>query len=124
MGLLDRFRRRGGRPGSRGARPEDVEHLFNWAASRRGVEGYLEPRTYVTETTLLLIAHDGEWTRRRVDGPAAAFRIARQMQIPCYEVHKVGYPQRMRDYQARQRILRKRERQRRLLGDSGTNVEG
>src|SRR5690606_1983237 len=76
MGILDRFRRRGGRPGSRGARPEDVEHLFNWAASRRGAEGYLEPRPYVTEPTLLLIAHDGESTRRRADAPAAASRGA------------------------------------------------
>ncbi|GAA0540323.1 hypothetical protein GCM10011581_48670 [Saccharopolyspora subtropica] len=106
MGLFDRWRRRRGR----GDGSADVRHLVEWAGRHRGVEGYLEPRTTVTETTLMLIAHDGEWTRRRVDGPAAAFRLARQLGIPCYEVAKVGYPQRYRDYQARQRILRERDR--------------
>ncbi|TDC95205.1 oxidoreductase [Saccharopolyspora aridisoli] len=107
MGLFDRFRNR--RPGTaRRASSADAEHLRNWAAQRRGVEGYLEPRTLVTETTLLLIAHDGEWTRRRVESPSAAGRFTSRLGIPLYEVAKVGYPQRMRDYQARQRILRKR----------------
>lgn len=109
MGLFGRFRgKRSG--GVRGASSADVEHLINWAAQRRGVEGYLEPRTTVTETTLMLIAHDGEWTRRRVDGPAAAHRLTRKIGIPLYEVSKVGYPQRMRDFQARQRIIRDRRR--------------
>jgi hypothetical protein len=110
VGLLDRLRRRRS-AGVRGASSADVEHLVTWAAQRRGVEGYVEPRTTVTETTLMLIAHDGEWTRRRVDGPAGAHRLARRIGIPLYEVTKVGYPQRMRDYQARQRILRKRQRE-------------
>ncbi|GAA4614033.1 oxidoreductase [Saccharopolyspora hordei] len=109
MGLFDRFRRR--RAGEvRGATSADVEHLTTWAQQHRGVEAYLEPRTTVTETTLMLIAHDGEWTRRRVDGPAGAHRLTRKLGIPLYEVAKVGYPQRMRDYQARQRILRERQR--------------
>lgn len=108
MGLFDRFRGRR-RPGrARGASSDDSAHLRAWAEQRRGVEGFLEPRTLVTETTLLLVAHDGEWTRRRVASPEAAGRLTRAMGMPLYEVHKVGYPQRMRDYQARQRILRKR----------------
>lgn len=116
MGLFDRLRRRR-RPGkTRTANSEDIEHLRGWSERRYGVEGYLEPRTTVTETTLVLIAHDGEWTRRRVEGSQAAHRFARKNGIPYYEVSKVGYPQRMRDYQARQRILRDRERKRRLGG--------
>lgn len=107
MGLFDRFR--GRRPGrTRGASAADSEHLRGWAEQRRGVEAFLEPRTLVTETTLLLVAHDGEWTRRRVASPEAAGRFTRGLGIPLYEVAKVGYPQRMRDHQARQRILRKR----------------
>lgn len=66
------------------------------------------------DTTLVLIAHDGEWTRRRVAGPDAAHRFASKLGIPFYEVTKLGYPQRMRDYQARQRVRRKRERRRML----------
>ena len=64
MGLLDRFRRR--RPGStRAAGREDETHLREWTAARRGVEGFVEPRTAVTETTILLVDAGGEWTRRR-----------------------------------------------------------
>jgi hypothetical protein len=80
-----------------------LEHLEQFVRSRRGVEAFIEPRTMVTETTVLLIAHDGEWTRRRVDGPTAARRLAHRLAIPIYDVALVGYPQRMRDYNARKR---------------------
>jgi len=99
------FRRRrepirgGGRPADRA----DLEHLAEFVRSRRGVEGYIEPRTTVTETTVLLVAHDGEWTRRRVDSPEAARRFAHQLAMPIYDIRLMGYPQRMRDYNARQK---------------------
>ncbi|AUS77948.1 oxidoreductase [Actinoalloteichus sp. AHMU CJ021] len=109
MGLFDRFRRRRQRPGTlRTSSKADTSHLEEWAASRRGVEAYVEPRTAVTETTVVLIAHDGEWTRRRIDGPEGAKQFARKLSMPVYDVALVGYPQRMRDYTARQRALRKR----------------
>jgi hypothetical protein len=114
LGLFDRLRRGRRSAGVRTSNSQDAEHLRAWAEQRRGVEAYLEPRTTVTETTLLLIAHDGEWTRRRVDGPDAGYRFARKLGIPCYEAAKVGYPQRMRDYQAKQRVLREREHRRAL----------
>jgi hypothetical protein len=100
------FRRRkteggavGGRPANRG----DLDHLEQFVRSRRGVEAFIEPRTTVTETTILLIAHDGEWTRRRIDGPAGARRFAHRMAIPIYDVALVGYPQRMRDFNERRK---------------------
>ena len=87
------------RPGTtREASTLDLEHLDRFAATRSGVEGYLEPRTAVTETTIVLVASDGEWTRRRIDGPQGAARFMRERAIPLYEVAKVGYPQRMRDW--------------------------
>lgn len=78
---------------------------------------YLEPATMVTDTTVVLVAHDGEWTRRGVPNAAAARRLARSLRIPMYDVLKLGYPKRMREYTARQRVLRERAR-RRALGDS------
>lgn len=114
VGLFERFRRRPGAP--RAANTQDTQYLRQWATQRRGVEGYLEPRTNVTETTLMLIAADGEWTRRRVEGPEGAHRVTRELRIPCYEVTKVGYPQRVRDYQKRQRVNRRRQ-QREVFGD-------
>lgn len=109
MSLFDRLRRRE-RPGTRrGASTADTDHLEQWAAARRGVEAYVEPRTTVTDITVVLIAHDGEWTRRRVGSGEAAQRLGKRLGIPVYDVAKMGYPQRMRDYTARQRILRERE---------------
>jgi hypothetical protein len=78
-----------------------MEDLEQFVRSRTGVEAYLEPRTMVTQTTVMLIAHDGEWTRRRVQSPEAARRWAHGVQIPFYDVALMGYPQRMRDYNAR-----------------------
>jgi hypothetical protein len=107
MGLLARLTN--GRIGTRGSSADDgLVHLRAWATSHEGVEGFVEPRTTVTETTLLLVDKDGAWTRRRVPAPAAARKFARSLAMPIYDVQLVGYPQRMRDHDARQRILRKR----------------
>jgi hypothetical protein len=98
-----RRRETGGSPGDRPANKQDQAHLEEFVRSRQGVEAFIEPRTVVTETTVLLIAHDGEWTRRRVDGPQGARRFAYRMAIPVYDVALVGYPQRMRDFNERRK---------------------
>ena len=99
------FRRRGGASAASGrtASREDIAHLEQFALSRRGVEAFIEPRTAVTETTVILIAHDGEWSRRRVASPQAARQFGAKLGLPVYDTALVGYPQRMRDYNERQR---------------------
>ena len=95
MGLLDRLRR--GRPGTlRSGDRADQAHLRDWARTHRGVEAFVEPRTTVTATTMLLVDADGAWTRRRISGPPAARKLAHALKIPVYDVQLVGYPQRMR----------------------------
>ncbi|WP_214404826.1 oxidoreductase [Pseudonocardia lacus] len=117
MGLLDRFRR--GRPGTlRTGGRDDEAHLRAWAAAHEGVEAFVEPRTAVTDTTMLLVDKDGDHTRRRIGDPDAARKLARSLAIPIYDVQLIGYPQRMRDHDARQKILREQER-RRGLGETG-----
>ena len=103
MGLRDRFRRtsRPGTPRSGGA--AELDHLAGWAAARRGVEGFVEPETATTSTTLVLVAADGEWTRRRVASPKDAFGFGAKAGIPVYDVAAVGYPKRMREWTARRR---------------------
>lgn len=110
FGRLGGARRRG--PGGRGNRRgtldrasgrADLTHLEQFVATRRGVEGYVEPRTAVTETTILLVAADGEWTRRRIDGPDVARKLSRDLGIPVYDALVTGYPQRMRDWSSRQK---------------------
>ncbi|WP_280219060.1 oxidoreductase [Nocardia neocaledoniensis] len=111
MGLLDRFR--GGRGRSRTvARGEasEIAALAEWARSRRGVEAFIEPKTTVTNVTAVLVAVDGEWTRRIV-GERGARRLAGALKIPVYDVNKTGYPQRMRDYDARRRVEQRRARE-------------
>jgi hypothetical protein len=101
---MNLLRRRKRRPGTlRSATSADVDHLVEFVRTRSGVEAYLEPRTAVTETTVVLVASSGEWTRRRVAGPAEAAAFARKQGIPLYEAAKVGYPQRMREWTARRK---------------------
>ena len=98
-----RRRRESGRTADRQADRAGLDHLADFVRSRRGVEGYIEPRTTVTETTLLLVAHDGEWTRRRVGSEESARRFAHQQSMPIYDIKLMGYPQRMRDYNERKK---------------------
>ena len=71
MGLFSRKPR----PGTvREAGNDDTAHLTAFAGSRTGVEGFVEPQTMTTSTTLVLVAADGEWTRRRVASPKCESR--------------------------------------------------
>jgi hypothetical protein len=101
LGLFRRRKQRTG--GLRRASGEDTSHLEEFARTRRGVEAYLEPRTAVTEATVVLVAADGEWTRRRISGPDAARDLGRKLAIPVYDTNLVGYPRRMREWSARRK---------------------
>lgn len=115
MGMFDRFRRKGrisrpvrdaARTGSttvRASDGDDARHLEKFVTSRQGVEGFVEPRTAVSDVTLLLVANDGEWTRRRVPSVRWAHDFANRHRVPSYDAAVVGVPQRMRDYNARKK---------------------
>ena len=117
MSFLDnlRIRRTRGRKVAsmdREATSEDLDALRDFARTRVGVEFFVEPETMVTDTTAVAVAADGEWTRRRVGSPQVIRRLARQLSLPVYDVQIVGYPERMRAYNARL----KASRSDRLLG--------
>ena len=95
--------RRTGSTRVRAADAADRGHLEAFIASRRGVEGFVEPRTAVSEVTLLLVAHDGEWTRRRVPSTMWAHEFCNSHQVPSYDAAVVGIPRRMREYNRRKR---------------------
>lgn len=78
-------------------------HLGGFVQSRHSVEAYVEPPTNVTSTTVVLIGHDGEWTRRAVPSARWAFDWAKGQGIPVYDVNQTGYPARMREWTRRQR---------------------
>ncbi len=95
------LRRRGsGSPesSSKSSKSADRKYLEEFLVTRRGVEAYVEPQTAVSATTVVLVAADGEWTRRPVPDSATAFTWAHKQGIPCYDVNLMGYPKRMREW--------------------------
>ena len=86
---------------------DDLAELQDWVVSRGatkgGVEAYVEPATSFSPTTVVLVAGDGEFIRRKVGSPHAAAKFARGVGIPIYHTDRVGLPQRMREYALRQR---------------------
>jgi hypothetical protein len=81
----------------------DAEHLNQFVRARKGVEGFVEPRTAVSDVTLLLVAWDGEFTRRRVPSAEWAYAFCQRRGIAAYEAGVVGIPTRMREYIRRQK---------------------
>lgn len=109
------FRRRRPAPADSPAAPPDADarratwaHLTDFTRTRVGVEAYLEPATRFQQTTVLLVATTGEWTRRRVPDARSARELAKELAIPVYDVQLTGYPQRMRDWNTRQRARARR----------------
>ena len=97
------FRRRQRRGQVRVADSGDVDHLKSFAAGHTGVEAFVEPPTAVSSTTVIFVANTGEWTRRRMRDARAAHELANKLGIPSYDAAVVGYPQRMRAWNERQR---------------------
>src|SRR4051812_40454035 len=88
----ERFRRQA----ERDARPRVPPRRPGPSRAVRGhpprCRGLRRARTAVTETTIVLVAADGEWTRRRIDGPDVARRLSRDLAIPVYDAQVTGYP--------------------------------
>jgi hypothetical protein len=85
-------------PSSDKASRTSTRELEEFIRSRPGVEGYLEPKTAIYSTTLLVVAADGEYLRRPVRDRKQAGSVCQDADIPLYDAAKVGYPRRMRDY--------------------------
>lgn len=79
------------------------EYLTGFISGRRGVEAWIEPATQFNKPSLLLIAHDGEWVRRAVPSSDWAFDFCAKQSLPAYQAGVVPYPQRKRDWDARNR---------------------
>ena len=80
-----------GRPRSARADSADAPHLAEFAATRRGSRGSSSRARPSRESTMLLVAHDGEWTRRRVPSVEWAHTFANKFGIPSYDAAVVGY---------------------------------
>lgn len=108
MGLGDRMkawfrgepspRKQAPAPSMNPANRAALRELAEFAEQRPGVEAYVEPATTIYPTTLLLVAGNGEYLRRPIADRSHARGFADDHSIPLYDAAKVGYPQRMRDW--------------------------
>lgn len=73
-------------------------HLSDFVATRRGVEAWVEQPTSFNKPSLLLVAADGESTRRGLPSAEYGYQFASDHDIPCYDAGVVPYPKRMREY--------------------------
>jgi len=100
-GSVRLFRKRSKAGVVRQADSADTTHLTAFAQSHTGVEAFVEPPTTVSATTVVFVANTGEGTRRRVRDARTAHELANRLGVPSYDAALVGYPQRMRDWNAR-----------------------
>jgi hypothetical protein len=75
--------------------------LESFIAERKGVEGYIEPRTATQPTTLLLVDRDGASARAPVRDREDAVAFCERWSLPVYDAAVIGYPKRMIEYERR-----------------------
>lgn len=80
-----------------------LEQLVEFISSRKGVEGFVEPRTNTSPTTLLLVDRSGDHRRAPVREPSDAYAFCEKHSVPVYDAQVIGYPRRMRDFERRRR---------------------
>ncbi|MDQ4024904.1 MAG: hypothetical protein M3217_05355 [Actinomycetota bacterium] len=100
MSLGDRIRGFFSRKNNPGLKELDV-----FVAERKGVEGYIEPQTATSPTTLLLVDRDGDHLRAPVREPDDAVAFCERHGVPVYDAQVIGYPKRMRDFERRRRTI-------------------
>lgn len=105
-----------------------LDELETFAQEHKGVEGYVEPQTPTSPTTLLLVDRHGEHLRAPVHDARDAADLCNRLAIPVYDAQVIGYPKRMRDFEKRRRaqasdqLDRDIEELERRLGEPGDSV--
>lgn len=96
MGLGDRIRAFFARKNN-----PALTELEEFATTRKGLEGFIEPQTPTSPTTLLLVDRYGEHMRAAVREPEDAVSFCERLAIPVYDAKVIGYPKRMKEYDKR-----------------------
>ena len=78
--------------------------LEAFAREKKGVEGYIEPRTATSPPTLLLVDRTGEHLRAPVQDADDAIAFCQRLALPVYDAQVIGYPKRMREFDKRRRL--------------------
>jgi hypothetical protein len=80
-----------------------LRDLEGFVRERKGVEGYIEPQTATSPTTLLVVDRDGDHLRAPVRTPEDASAFCERLSVPVYDAAVIGYPKRMREFERRRR---------------------
>ena len=96
MGFADRIRAFFSKRGN-----PRLEELITFASNRKGLEGFIEPQTATSPTTLLLVDRDGDHARAPVREPRDAVVFCERLGIPVYDARVIAYPQRMKEFERR-----------------------
>ena len=99
MGFSDRLRGFFNKRGN----PKLVE-LAEWAEGRKGLEGFIEPRTTTNPATLLLVDREGNHSRAPLREPEEGGQFCRTLGIPVYDAAVMGYPDRMKGRPRREEV--------------------
>ena len=97
MALFSR-KNKGGPLSQRRARKDTIAHLEKFAATREEVAAYYEAETPRDPSAIVLVALDGEWTRRRIPSFSDAQSVAEELGISLFDVAATGYPRAMREW--------------------------
>lgn len=97
------FRRKGERRRAAKPDPETVRAIERFVRTRTGVEAYVEPKTMTAPLSVVLVAADGEWIRKPIADERWLDKLSRAARVPIYDVSRVGYPRRMREYRRPER---------------------
>lgn len=77
---------------------EVTDRMKDFVETRQAVEAYLEPQTLDQPLSVVLVAKDGEWQRFSPADERLLGRLSKKTGMPVYEVARVGYPRRMKEY--------------------------
>jgi hypothetical protein len=92
-GRRERPRRTGGKVDR-----EDRRDMKAFLKTRTGVEAYVEPPTLHQQLSVVLVAADGEWLRFTLPDDRYLRKLSAKHRMPIYEVARIGYPRRMKEY--------------------------
>lgn len=79
-------------PGPEERRDEILEFLV----SHQGVEAYMEPKTAMSQQSVVLVDAEGDWRRFELREDAFIRTLASQRGIRVFDAAKTGYPKRMK----------------------------
>jgi hypothetical protein len=77
---------------------EDRRDMKSFIKTRSEVEAYVEPPTLDQQLSVVLVAVDGEWLRFSLADNRYLRKLSAKYRMPIYEVARLGYPKRMKEY--------------------------